>query len=635
MALQTLTQVQTNHDGVVSRRTFLRSVAAGAALGALGWRDALTLHAQELQRRNQACILLFMRGGPSQFETFDPKPGHTNGGPTQAIESAVPGIRLAEGWTNVAREMRNIALIRSMNNREGEHQRAVYQMHTGYLPLAALRYPSIGSIVASEIGPRDFELPSFVSVGNRIGTIGSGFLGMAHAPFVVGDPNRMPANLERPAFVSQSRFDRRLDLMQDLEHEFAQSGGQARVGEHRAVYNGASRVVRSPRVQAFDLAQETDAVRDRYGRTSFGQGCLLARRLVETGVTFVEVELNGWDTHQDNFTVTRRLGGEADAGQSAERRSPVYVAALVLMLLVLAGLVFLLGKQLGLFSGSTKRVTIPTDVIGHDTVSAQSELQGLGLKVQVQQQQNDAVAQGNVFDTIPKTGTSVLAGSSVTLVVSSGPAPVPVPDVRGKNLSEAQNIITQAGLQSAVTQQNSDTVAANAVIDQSPAAGTAATKGSAVNLVVSSGKTQVAIPDESGHDPTAAANDLGNLGLKVTTAQEASDITAKGMVTRTDPSAGAMVPKGNTVVLYISTGPPPVPVPNVVGKGQAQAQSILTAAGFTVVVQSVPVVLPGQNGQVTAENPAAGTKAAKGSAVTVSVGQIVATTTTLAVTTTT
>jgi hypothetical protein len=292
-------------------------LGAGAAVGALGWKDALTLHAQELQRRGQSCILLFMRGGPSQFETFDPKPGHANGGPTQAIETAVPGIRIAEGWTNVAREMRDIAVIRSMNNREGEHQRAVYQMHTGYLPLAALRYPSIGSIVASEIAPRDFDLPSFVSVGNRVGTIGSGFLGMTHAPFVVGDPNRMPGNLERPAFVSQARFDRRLDLMYDLESAFAQSGGQARVQEHRSVYSGASRLVRSPRVQAFDLAQETNAVRDRYGRTSFGQGCLLARRLVETGVTFVEVELNGWDTHQENFTATRRLSEQADTGFAA------------------------------------------------------------------------------------------------------------------------------------------------------------------------------------------------------------------------------------------------------------------------------------------------------------------------------
>src|SRR5205085_2402731 len=178
MTTQSLMQVATNRDGVVDRRTFLRTLGAGAVLGALGWKDTLTLHAQELQRRGQACILLFMRGGPSQFETFDPKPGHTNGGPTQSIQTAVDGIRIAEGWTNVAREMRNLAIIRSMNNREGEHQRAVYQMHTGYLPLAAIRYPSIGSIVASEIAPRDFDLPSFVTVGNRLGAIGSGFLGM-------------------------------------------------------------------------------------------------------------------------------------------------------------------------------------------------------------------------------------------------------------------------------------------------------------------------------------------------------------------------------------------------------------------------------------------------------------------------
>jgi hypothetical protein len=258
-----------------------------------------------------------MRGGPSQFETFDPKPGHTNGGPTQAIDTAVEGIRIAEGWTNVAREMRHIAIIRSMTNREGEHQRAVYQMHTGYVPLAALRYPSLGSIVTSEIAPRDFELPSFVSVGNRLGTIGSGFLGMAHAPFVVGDATRMPANVERPGGVTQARFDRRLELLRDLESDFVESGGQSRVQEHRSVYAGASRLARSPRLTAFELTGETAATRDRYGRTAFGQGCLLARRLVEAGVTFVEVDLPGWDTHQENFTATRRLSEQADAGFAA------------------------------------------------------------------------------------------------------------------------------------------------------------------------------------------------------------------------------------------------------------------------------------------------------------------------------
>src|SRR5580658_6662304 len=121
MTVQSLMQVQTNRDGVIGRRTFLRSMAAGAA--GFGLIDTLSLHAQELRRRNMACILLFMRGGPSQFETFDPKPGHANGGPTQAIQTAVNSIRLAEGWTNVGREMRDIAIIRSMNSREGEHQR--------------------------------------------------------------------------------------------------------------------------------------------------------------------------------------------------------------------------------------------------------------------------------------------------------------------------------------------------------------------------------------------------------------------------------------------------------------------------------------------------------------------------------
>ena len=317
MLTHSLMHVQTNRDGVVSRRSFLRTVAAGAAVGALGWKDAMIAHAQQLQRQGQACILLFMRGGPSQFETFDPKPGHTNGGPTEAIQTAANGIRIAQGWTNVAREMDHLAIIRSMNNREGEHQRAVYQMHTGYLPLAALRYPSIGSIVASEIGPRDFDLPSFVSIGNRIGTIGSGFLGMAHAPFVVGDPNRMPANVERPFGITQARLDSRLELLNDLESDFAEAGGRMRVQEHRSVYQGASRMVRSPRMEAFDLSRESNATRDRYGRTPFGQGCLLARRLVETGVTFIEVDMPGWDTHQDNFTATRRLSEQADAGFAA------------------------------------------------------------------------------------------------------------------------------------------------------------------------------------------------------------------------------------------------------------------------------------------------------------------------------
>src|SRR6185295_15463936 len=112
----------------------------------------------------------------------DPKPGTTNGGPTRGVDTAITGVQIAEPWTRVAAKMRDIALIRSMSSREGEHQRAVYQMHTGYIPLAAVRHPALGSIVASEIAPRDFDLPHFVSVGNRFTSLGSGFLGMTFAP---------------------------------------------------------------------------------------------------------------------------------------------------------------------------------------------------------------------------------------------------------------------------------------------------------------------------------------------------------------------------------------------------------------------------------------------------------------------
>jgi uncharacterized protein (DUF1501 family) len=318
MSLQSLMQVRTTADGVVSRRSFLRSVALGAAgLGVLGWKDAVTLQAAEMRKRGMACILLFMRGGPSQLETFDPKPSTDHGGPTKAIPTAVSGIQVAEGWANVAKAMNDIAVIRSMTNREGEHQRATYQLHTGYIPSGSVKYPSFGSIAAAELGSEDFDLPHFVSIGNRATTIGSGFLGMHTAPFIVGNPQQMPNNVELPKGLASERFSKRLDLLNDLEHDFAQAGGGPRVADHHTLYQNASQMVLSPRLKAFDISQEKDAVRDRYGRTPFGQGCLLARRLVEQGITFVEVESNGWDTHQDNFERVKKLGAAVDPAFAA------------------------------------------------------------------------------------------------------------------------------------------------------------------------------------------------------------------------------------------------------------------------------------------------------------------------------
>ncbi|MCS6978081.1 MAG: DUF1501 domain-containing protein [Gemmatales bacterium] len=310
-------------DGVYSRRSFLRDVAVGTGgLAALSWMDTMRLHAHEMRKQGKACILLFMPGGPSQFETFDPKPGTETGGPTQAIDTAVPGIRIAEHWPRVAEQMKELAIIRSMTNREGNHQRAQYELHTGYALSGSIKYPSLGAIVASELADPGFDLPHYVHIGGR-DPAGSGFLGMTFAPFTVMDPNRMPANVELPRGTDPKRFTRRLQLMEKLERDFAEAGAEAKVADHKAVYETASQMVLSPRIKAFDLSQEKDALRDRYGRTPFGQGCLLARRLVETGVTFVEVQTSGgmgvgnWDTHDNNFERHKTLAGITDPAFAA------------------------------------------------------------------------------------------------------------------------------------------------------------------------------------------------------------------------------------------------------------------------------------------------------------------------------
>ena len=141
-------------------------------------------------------------GGP------DAEPNAATGGPTKAIPTAAPGIQVAEHWPNVAKQMGDIALIRSMTNREGAHPRAVYQLHTGYIPSGGVKFPSFGAVVAKELAATDFDLPSFVSVGRR-DNIGAGFLGMQFAPFTVQNPNQMPANAELPLFMNAARFNRR------------------------------------------------------------------------------------------------------------------------------------------------------------------------------------------------------------------------------------------------------------------------------------------------------------------------------------------------------------------------------------------------------------------------------------------
>lgn len=299
-----------------SRRSFLSAVSTAAAgTGLCNFREAMALQAADLRRDGRSLIVLWMQGGPSQFETFDPKPGTENGGPTTSIKTAVSGIEIAEGWEKTAAMMKEIALIRSMTNKEGQHDRATYQLHTGYVPSGSVKHPSFGACLAKEVAPSDQELPSVVTIGDgRGGMPGSGtsagFLGVDYEPFHVSNPGAPPENVA--PIGGEKRYTRRLGLLSKLEDEFAARGGEVVVSNHRRIYDKSSKLVLSPDLKAFDLSSESKETQNLYGDTAFGKGCLLARKLVEAGVTYVEVRLNGWDTHQDNFDTVKRHAGTVD-----------------------------------------------------------------------------------------------------------------------------------------------------------------------------------------------------------------------------------------------------------------------------------------------------------------------------------
>jgi hypothetical protein len=321
----------------LSRRDWLKLSAAGVVGYSMsGWLENLANAAANDPARKRSCILLWMSGGPSQMDTFDLKPGTLNGGPYKEIATSAPGLRISEHLPKIARFGDRMAVVRSMSTKEGEHVRATSLLRTGYMPTGPIQYPTLGSLVAKEIGSDEAPLPNFVSIAPTrffgAAGFGPGFLGPQFAPLIVGENNgfNQPGgnvaqalkvqDVDLPADVDRAHAAARLDLLQDMESEFvAQHPGVAPLS-HQTAYNRAVRLMRTEAAKAFNLEEEAPRVRDAYGRNLFGQGCLLARRLVERGVPFVEVTMGGlnggafgWDTHVQNFERVKQLSAVLDA----------------------------------------------------------------------------------------------------------------------------------------------------------------------------------------------------------------------------------------------------------------------------------------------------------------------------------
>ena len=289
----------------LSRRALMKGALATTAGGVVmnwGGLTASRAIAAEARKQKKHCILLWMNGGASQFETFDMKPGRPTGGPFRPIDSNVPGIQVCELMPRMAKQMDKVAVIRSMRTSEVDHPGGIYLMHTGYRPSANVRFPELGAIVAKYQGTEGGDLPDFVKVSSN-GDAGGGFLGPKYQPFGIGSEGTLP-----PFAVSgmdAAKEAKRHDLRSFVEDQFATENKSELAKMHREAYEAARRLQKGR--EAFKIDDEWAKSKELYGDSEFGKRCLLARKLIESGVAFVEVGQSSYDSHADNFQWHRGL----------------------------------------------------------------------------------------------------------------------------------------------------------------------------------------------------------------------------------------------------------------------------------------------------------------------------------------
>jgi hypothetical protein len=301
-----------------SRREVLQLSAAGVFGASLsGWMKVLADNVAKtpaVKGKHKSCILLWMDGGPTHKDTWDLKPDSKGAGEFKPINTAADGIQISEHLPKVAGLMNHGVLVRGMSTPEGAHGRAKYYLHTGFREgQGGVVYPSLGSIVSQQLGRPDATVPNYVAISGR--SYGSGFLGPKHQPLNVVNPATGVEDLK--AIVSNTQFENRVGLLKDMEAAFHRDYKVDPISDHKTTYERAVALMQSKESKAFDLKEEPAAGRSKYGTGRFADGVLMARRLVEVGVPFVEVALGGWDTHMDNFDRVKKLSGEVDAALSS------------------------------------------------------------------------------------------------------------------------------------------------------------------------------------------------------------------------------------------------------------------------------------------------------------------------------
>ncbi|MCC6508074.1 MAG: DUF1501 domain-containing protein [Pirellulaceae bacterium] len=329
----------------VERRSFMAHVAKGllgVSCAGLVQHQAISPIAWAAQNapitpgKAKSVIYLYMNGAMSHLDTFDPKSTGDQKGETKPGQTKVPGMHISDKFEKLSQLADKMAIVRSLTTTTGAHEQGKYIMHTSYKQLNSIRHPALGAWAANILPKHNANLPTNVLVGSAAGHPGAGFLPAAIAPVPVTNPALGLENTQSPSYLTDNQFKKRMGLARDFDEAFKRRYVSSDIKAYDETYREAVKLMGSSELKVFDIKEESEEIRKAYGENTLGQGCLLARRLVQKGVRFIEVEFGSWDHHQDIYTRLPDMIGKLDMALSSLIRDLQAKGLLSQTLIVLA-----------------------------------------------------------------------------------------------------------------------------------------------------------------------------------------------------------------------------------------------------------------------------------------------------------